>query len=525
MKCIKKTVALVLFAVMVFGLIGCSVPPIPDSSGDSTPNTDPSNAPGIALKPEKPVLKILLQSSSDDPNTKVEALDITKVTGYQCVYSALPSQNATETLMLEVSSGTEQDLIFTRANQFYTLMSSGALTPINDYVNAIAPELWDCVTKPAWSGVTAADGLVYGLPATFPYDTEVATFIVCRMDLLEQAGVKDIPKTLDDFTEMLYKLKDFYGEEYIILTGPYNRNIVGASYNIPLNVSSAFGIYNDWMVDKNGKVIYMTEHENYQNMMDYFTKLYNDGILDPDYAINTYNSVDEKLSSGKAILTIHNRDSLSAALAALEKDLGIPLDRIGWIGALSGADGTCTVMKTQQYDYIPVIPKSSDNAADVINFLRLKVENQEYLVIGEEGVHFELDEYKNPIPIQPAFNDERNLGHAFKGFVDTNLYKNQWLVRVRKSNAQWAVFNEVTIKENRERPEIFVDAYFAFTDDPAFHKYNTALRENLNDYFLQLIMGSKTIEGSLSQFMSNWSVNGGEEVREGLQKFYDNNYK
>jgi hypothetical protein len=87
------------------------------------------------------------------------------------------------------------------------------------------------------------------------------------------------------------------------------------------------------------------------------------------------------------------------------------------------------------------------------------------------------------------------------------------------------VFNEVTIKENRERPEIFVDAYFAFTDDPAFHKYNTALRENLNDYFLQLIMGSKTIEGSLSQFMSNWSVNGGEEVREGLQKFYDNNYK
>jgi hypothetical protein len=38
-------------------------------------------------------------------------------------------------------------------------------------------------------------------------------------------------------------------------------------------------------------------------------------------------------------------------------------------------------------------------------------------------------------------------------------------------------------------------------------------------------MGSKTIEGSLSQFMSNWSVNGGEEVREGLQKFYDNNYK
>lgn len=534
MRNIKKILVIFLSAAMLFGLAACSTPAGSGKSAQGTSSNASSNANAnvkandettITLKPEKPVLKILLQSSSDDPNARVEAQDIMRVTGYQIEYSALPSQNATETLMLDVSSGSEYDLIITRADQFYTLMSAKALTPINDYVNAIAPELWDCVSKPAWAGVTADDGLTYGFPAGFPYDTEVATFIACRMDLLEQAGITKLPQTLDEFTEMVYKLKDYYGDEYIILTGPYNRNVVGASFNFPLNITAAFGIYNDWMVDENGKVIYITEHKNYKKMMDYFAQLYNDGILDHDYAINTVKSVDEKFSSGKAILTVHNRDGLAAAVSALEKETGVTLDRIGWIGALTGPDNTCVVMKTQQYDDISVIPKASKNAADVVNFIKLKVANQEYLSIGEKGVHFDYDANNNPVPIQPKFNDERNNAHVYKGFVDNEKYKNQWLVRVRKSDAQWSVFNEVTIKANKERPNIFVEAYFAFADDNAYHKYNSALRENLNDYTLQLIMGSKTVDGSLSQFMSDWAVNGGEEVRQGLQKFYDKNYK
>ena len=56
------------------------------------------------------------------------------------------------------------------------------------------------------------------------------------------------------------------------------------------------------MVDEDGNVYYMTEHENFGKMIEFLSKCQQEGLLDPDWAVNTSSTVQEKLAGGKAII-------------------------------------------------------------------------------------------------------------------------------------------------------------------------------------------------------------------------------
>ena len=56
-----------------------------------------------------------------------------------------------------------------------------------------------------------------------------------------------------------------------------------------------------------------------------------------------------------------------------------------------------------------------------------------------------------------------------------------------------------------------------------YAKYNTALFSSLNDYILQVLAGTRSLD-DLAAFQSEWAVNGGEEVRTELQNWYTSFY-
>ncbi|HRX09958.1 MAG TPA: ABC transporter substrate-binding protein, partial [Candidatus Limiplasma sp.] len=90
---------------------------------------------------------------------------------------------------------------------------------------------------------------------------------------------------------------------------------------------------------------------------------------------------------------------------------------------------------------------------------------------------------------------------------------------IRKSDAQWAAFNAITIKATAETPEIFVPNRFTFMPaSEAFTKYNTSLFKSLQDFILQVLSGTRTID-DLATFQSDWANNGGEEVRAELEAY------
>ena len=358
-----------------------------------------------ALKgPGNTIIKSMYQNVAFDPNTDLSAQLIEESTGYQAEYFMLPAENADEKLAMEATSGADYDIIRCSVNQFNMLRSAGALMPLNELLEAYGPDILAGYTQETWDAVSDADGVIYGIPYKYASDNEVASFLCCRWDLMQAAGITELPTTLDEFYNCLTTLKNYYGDEYIILTGPFLPTTEkNENWKFPKVIASAFGIWNEWMVDEQGNVIYMTEHPNFEAMLNYMTKLYDEGLLDPDWAVNTTDSVNEKFSSGKAIITSSSRSGANVTSPAIIANLGITYDDLAYISPLKGEDGTCTYMVTEALSSVSVILRNCDNAADVIHWCNLKVQDQLFLNFGVEGVHFTRDENGVMEPINPIF--------------------------------------------------------------------------------------------------------------------------
>lgn len=484
------------------------------------------SAEGTELKgPGNVALKRLGYNVAFDPNEDVVAGVIEDATGYEVEYFVLPAENTDEKLVMEVAGGADYDCIQVSPNQFQILMSQGALMELNDLLNTYGKDVLDGMSEDTWRAASDEDGNIYGIPYKYPYDQEVQGFMACRWDLMEAAGITSIPTTIDEFYDCLVTLKEYYGDEYIIFSGPYLSGSEGnGDWVIPESIACAFGIYSDWMVDDEGNVYYMTEAEGFDDMVEFLLKLNEEGLIDSDWVVNSSSTVCEKFSGGKSIITSINRNGLGTTVPAMLETLGITMDDLSYIGALKGPDGTCKFMRTESVNQYTVILRGSENAADVVNWINLKQQDQLLINIGEEGVHFNYDEDGSIAPINPTFSEERSNAYWYNDSTNEEEFKAEWPARVRKSEAQWAGFEAVTLYANENTPEIFVDNPFAFK--PAtelYSKYNTALSNNLNDYILQIVSGTKTLD-DLSTFQADFEAKGGEEVREELQTWYQDFY-
>lgn len=528
----KKVFALFLCLVMVLSLVACGgstqveETKAPAAANNETPvegGDESSETPDVPeLKgPGNVTLKRLGYNAAFDPNNDINAEVMEESTGYHVEYFMLPSENADEKLLMDIAGGADYDAVNVNMNQFRTLVAQGALQPLDDLLEVYGQDILNAGhSEEVWDALRGEDGHIYAVPYMYPAENEIANFFCVRTDLTEAAGITEMPTTIDEFYDMLVTLKAYYGDEYIICAGPfYQASEANEAWAIPKCITSAFGIYADWMVNDAGEVIYMTEHENFPALVEFMSKLYSEGLIDPDWAVNTETTLKEKFSSGKVIVCAANRGLGDYAMPALIENTGISWDDLDYITALQGSDGTCTYMETTNFNFVTCIPKSSENAADVVNWWNLRVVDELFITIGEEGVHYNLDENGGIDPINPIFAEERGNSYWYLD-VTTSLYgSDRWPSRVRKSAGQWHAFSAVTMNS----PDYidFVTNEFKFK--PAtenYSKYNTTLFNDTKDFLLQVMAGTRTV-ADLETFMSDWVNAGGEEVRAELQAYYD----
>ena len=469
--------------------------------------------------PGNVTLKRLGVNVGFDVNADYMVPVIKEATGYDVEYFSLPAENADEKLLMEVAGGADYDVVNDSPNQWSTLMAQGALLPLNDLLAEYGQDILAGNTDEAWAALTGDDGNIYGVPYMYPHPHEIASFMVARWDLMQAAGIEAVPTTIDEFYDCLKTLKEYYGDEYIIFCGPFRPASEGnENWVIPKTIACAFGIYNDWMMDENGKVYYMTEAPGFKDMVEFLSKLAAEGLIDPDWAVNTDSSVNEKFSSGKAIIACSNRAGVQLTTPAQIELLGIGYEDLCYISALKGADGTCDYMETDALNQLTGILRSSKNPEDAVNWMNLKVKDQLFINIGVEGVHFNYDEEGQIAPINPIFADERGDSYWYIDVTDAAAYAFQWPSRIRKSDAQWAAFEAITLKAD---PDFFVANPFKFMPaTEAYTKYNTSLFKSLQDFILQVLAGTRTVD-DLETFTADWTNNGGEEVRAELQAYRD----
>lgn len=511
----KRMMGLLLSTVMISSLLtGCGGGASDNSAGSGSSQTGGSQTAAVSeLKgPGNVELSFLGQSLDFDPNADVMASVIEEKTGYKVNYSMLPSDSPDEKLIADVAGGVKYDILKVTQDQFEKLYSKGALMPLKSLLETYGQDILNGLEdKEMWTPFSDESGEIYGIPFVNEYPKQI-DYITCRKDLMREAGITEVPETLDDFYQDLVTLKNYYGDKYIIFS------IAGGWDDGCRIIAAAFGIYNDWMVDDEGNVIYMTEHKNYQAYMDFMKKLYSEGLLDSEFAVNTRNNVQEKLASSRAIMGFCSHPSQITVSTSLVDNYGVAKEDIGYICPLEGENGECTYMTRDGVNYVTCILKTCENAPDAVNYMNLKVQNQEYICIGEEGVHFNKDESGNYVPIMPKFTDDKGFAWWYINATDTKSYEQQWQARVHKNEYQWDAFENTTLYLVENRPEIYVVNPFLYKPSTgAYVEKNPTLKNELQNYMLQVACGN---DKGLDTFMQDWKAAGGDSVKEDLQTWY-----
>lgn len=465
---------------------------------------------------DKPTLKVLGYNAGFDPNKDIMASDIEKATGYHVEYSMLPAENADEKLNIALSSGNSYDIVKLTASQYFELAEQGALLQLDDLIDKDGPNIKNAVHDKSWKAVKY-NGKTYALPMRKEYVQDVMEFIIVRQDILDELKIP-LPTTLDQFYSALKTIKE-KKPGMIPFTGPAADSGTGAnSWRLSPTVSSAFGICTDWQ-EVNGQLLPMIKNPNMKNELTFMNKLYNEGLIDRDWPVNTNTTVNEKFTSGKAVMAMTDRNVATQTLPLLKKN--VPNAKVGYVLPLTGGNGEQGAKVDDKILYYTAIPKSSKHAEDAMKFLNAKQEpkNFQFLTLGTEGKDFKKEDGQY-IPIMPAFNQERFWSYWYLNTINETNYPNMWMARVRKSTDMWDIFEKVSLKcKEIAKPDPL--GYMPPSQDVA--KYTQTLDKMCDDFYLKVIAGAEPVD-KLGEFQAQWDSAGGQAMTESVNKWYTDFY-
>lgn len=190
-----------------------------------------------------------------------------------------------------VLSGTLTDATMCRQDQANVYGSQGAFYDLKPLIEEYAPHIQAYLDEnPDYEAlVTYSDGGIYGL---LVQDVQKSSFIFYRQDHFDEAGIDaSTIKTVDDFTEALRTLKEFYSDvpNYYPLQGRESALIFqswfGAANNISAEESNGF-YYN--YVDQG----YDIHSEGAYKMVETMKLWYDEGLINPEWVAGTFSEGD-----------------------------------------------------------------------------------------------------------------------------------------------------------------------------------------------------------------------------------------
>ena len=185
----KKVLAIVLVAVLCVGLLaGCGEDPAPSTSGGSNVSGDP-----VELSVWVPVYQFAEDGISDADfwNEKFDAFEAE----HNCVINVEIQTWADYAGLL---SDEGPDVVY--VTETYDLIDAGLLAPLDEYLTEEDFEKYVYLDQGAYNSE--------GQLCTFPMMAGNPCVIFYNMDMLEAAGINELPSTWDEFMDVCLTLKE-----------------------------------------------------------------------------------------------------------------------------------------------------------------------------------------------------------------------------------------------------------------------------------------------------------------------------
>ncbi|RAV19709.1 extracellular solute-binding protein [Paenibacillus contaminans] len=376
----------------------------PSPSGDvKAPSEQAASAYGDTGGLKLPLVdkstKISWMVVSETPvNEKLIAQEIKKRTGITVDFQAYPKSTYQDKLRVILASGKIPDIFHgLNAVDLKKMGKQKVVVAINEFADQLPNFKKLYMQENAWVLKSYGDenGNLYTWPI-YSMNRDVNHGFLYRKDIFDKNNIPAWTDT-EGFYQALKKLKEIYPQSYplssktsvgIFRDYAYGWGIGGASYPMYYDETKK-----QWKFAP-------TQPEN-KAMLDFMKKLYNEGLLDPEFITSTADSWTSKMTTGKSFVTfdwIGRLDLFYNQVRASNPDYnlryGYPVGPTGHVRTLSKIDTSLNIAVANN--------ENKEIALKLLDYMTSPSGSQ-LMSLGVEGQTFTLD--KNNKAVYPELKD------------------------------------------------------------------------------------------------------------------------
>lgn len=292
----------VVASILCIGILlsGCGAKTAEQKPASTAADTKAAASGKISEKER--TLTVLMTDSPTQPlkNFAPAQQEILKKTNIKLDYQIVPSSNYDDKRNILLASNNMPEVAYVKPNDLNQYGPTGIFLPLKKYIDVMPnfKKFWDQYPDMAKYLV---GGELYALQVVARDETANGFGPVIRTDLLKKNNIAT-PTTFDELLDALAQLKKIYPDSKP-WTGRKGTPQLLATTSYMLG--SGNELYYDFDVD-GGKYIYGPATKEFKKVLEYLSKIYKAGVLDPDFATTTAEQFDSKMSSGKSFFYIDN---------------------------------------------------------------------------------------------------------------------------------------------------------------------------------------------------------------------------
>lgn len=367
----------------------------------------------LEIKVWSPLHANAVAAKVNDLNEVWAVQELEKRTNIKINWTTPPDQNKVESYNLLVNSGNLPDIIGKDwpSTDLAIAIDNGVVQPIDGLIEQYAPNIKKYLDENPMlkSQVTSYDGHIYVLPmANVNPELLGGLYVsmVIRNDWLKEINMS-APKSMDEWYEALKAFKEKHPDSVPLTATKPAGNLpgqVGINRFLFNGFGMEFGFY-----QVNGTVKFgMLESESKQ-VMEYGKKLFDEKLLDPDFLMNTWQQIEQKILNNQVGAVYgFNQPRLSLAFKDMIKDKAPNYEM--WVTDYPhAADGKMYVFEPQVLNTYRgigwTLTSKAQNVEQIMKWLDYQYTDEGMLLIryGQEG-----ETYKLNADGKPAYTDAVN---------------------------------------------------------------------------------------------------------------------
>ena len=453
----------------------------------------------------------------------------------------VPPTQYSEKLSLSMLSNELPDIFKVTASDYVALKEAGMLKNLATAYEYASDDVKEYLNRDpdVINRLTDSDGGIYAVPQYSDNRRGVPVMYI-RKDWLDELKLS-VPTTPDELYTVLKAFKQNKGAT----CGLAMSNKVSGSY---FSISSYMNMFGSspysWLLGSDGQLHADEISENSKAALKWLNKLYNEGILAKDVAASTVDAVQADVLGGKCGVVI-------GPWWQFEYPLGTAIGNGDeWVAAeIPLAEGKSVVVDREQVEFYYVVNKACKNPEALFKMINMYIaldgmpeaapENgyvwswcptQFYdpYDINEQFIHINKQLEIDPKAEGPAPENwtahMKKLWNAYPEYLiwkednfatkyQENMFANI-MTRVNKDGAWAQIVNVYDVKKR-----VVFDEFYGIST-PAMSSKGAIMAQEVEEYYLKVIMGEKDIDSTWDAFVSSWRRIGGDDVTAEVNDWY-----